>query len=325
MEGNIPAVMLTFDEILANGFDGHNFINGFSKHTRDLMVCKDASTLQLLEVSETVRDKYRSQSEKAPATYLLNVLDVLNTCDVQYKSARNQRLHVELALLKLCALRMTQDKSTPAAPQFTTPEPVQVQPVKAATANTLHVPSTTTPSTPPVVKNPEPQKINPAPRASTGTSRISTVSINSIQTTSDKKEIEKEIEEKIISGRKEFDQEEFTTAWTDFAKRSKNEGKMSLQSILLKNIPEINMDKIINLNVDNEVMEDEINQHKAELMSFLREKLNNGSIQLNITVVKDNSENSGKAYTTAEKFKKMAEKNPAINDLKKQFDLEIGI
>ena len=318
MEGNIPATMLTFDEILANGFDGHNFINGFSKHIRDLMVCKDVATLSLLEVSETVKEKYKTQAVKTPATYLLNVLDILNTCDVQYKSARNQRLHVELALLKLCALKFeSENKNTIAAPQFNAPEPIKL----ATLSSKQNISSPV--SSRPAEKTPEPEKQN-TPRPS-GTSRISTVSINSFKTTTEKKEAETEIAEKIISGRKEFTQEEFVSAWTEFAKKSKDAGKMSLQSILMKNIPEINSDKRVNLNVDNEVMEDEINQNKIELMTFLREKLDNGSIQLNISVVKDNSENTNKLYTASDKFKRMAEKNPAINDLKKQFDLEIDI
>lgn len=318
MDGNIPDTMLTFDEILANGFDGHNFINGFSKHIRDLMVCKDVATLQLLEVSETVKEKYKNQAAKTSATYLLNVLDILNTCDVQYKAARNQRLHVELALLKLCALKFeSENKNTIAAPQFNAPAPIKMQADKTNVATTNPVTAS------PVTKIPEQEKQH-TPRPA-GTSRISTVSINSLKTSTEKKETETEITEKIISGRKEFTQEEFAAAWTEFAKKSKEAGKMSFQSVLMKNIPVINDDKIINLNVDNEVMEDEINQNKIELMTFLREKLDNGSIQLNISVVKDNSENTNKLYTSTDKFKRMAEKNPAINDLRKQFDLEIDI
>lgn len=316
MEANIPAAMLTFDEILANGFDGHNFINGFSKHIRDLMVCKDAATLQLLEVSETVKEKYKSQASKAPATYLLNVLDILNTCDVQYKAARNQRLHVELTLLKLCALKLNTEKKVENAPQFTAPQPVTAPPDKTQVATKPVAPT-------PVTKSAEAQKTTTRPAS--GTSRISTVSINSLKTTSEKKETEKEAEEKIISGRKEFTKDEFAAAWTEFANKNKAAGKMSLCSILMKRIPVVDENKIINLTVDNEVMEDEINLVKADLIAYLREKLDNGSLQLNLTVEKNNSDNGNKLYTATDKFNRMAEKNPAINDLRKQFDLEIDI
>ncbi|MBA3284315.1 MAG: DNA polymerase III subunit gamma/tau [Nitrosopumilus sp.] len=331
MEGNIPAVMLTFDEILANGFDGHNFINGFSKHIRDLMVCKDASTLTLLEVSETVKSKYRSQSEKAPATYLLNILEILNTCDVQYKSARNQRLHVELALLKLCALNFKQEnKNSVSQPQFTTPEPVKTQPAVVAPPQAAP-PVSKTQTAPvaastPVAKTPEPEKPapEPTPKTTPATSRISTVSINSLKT--EKKETKQEEAKEIeISGRQEFTQEQFAAAWTDFANKNKASGEMSLCSILSKRTPVIDENNIINLQVDNEVSEDKINLVKSDLLTYLREKLDNGSLQLNMTVVKDNSDNSNKLYTAIDKFKRMAEKNPAINDLRKQFDLEIGI
>ncbi|MGI8892515.1 MAG: hypothetical protein ACR2GN_03545, partial [Bacteroidia bacterium] len=156
------------------------------------------------------------------------------------------------------------------------------------------------------------------------TSRISTVSINSLKT--EKKETKQEEAKEIeISGRQEFTQEQFAVAWTDFANKNKASGKMSLRSILLKRTPVVDEKNIINLPVDNEVMEDEINLVKSDLLTYLREKLDNGSLQLNMTVVKDNSDNSNKLYTTIDKFKRMAEKNPAINDLRKQFDLEIGI
>lgn len=104
LEGSIAKVLLIFDEILKKGFDGHNFIVGLSEHLRDLMVCKDESTIQLIQVSETIKKRYLEQSTSASLSFLLSALNISNQCDIHYKGSKNQRLHVELALMKMAKL-----------------------------------------------------------------------------------------------------------------------------------------------------------------------------------------------------------------------------
>ncbi|HLW19215.1 MAG TPA: DNA polymerase III subunit gamma/tau [Cyclobacteriaceae bacterium] len=104
LEESIARSLLIFDEILRQGFDGHNFIVGLSEHFRDLMVCKDAATVELLQVSESAGKRYFEQSSKAPLSFLLSALNVCNQTDIHYKSSKNQRLHVELALMKMAKL-----------------------------------------------------------------------------------------------------------------------------------------------------------------------------------------------------------------------------
>jgi len=104
LEESISQSLLIFDEILNLGFDGHNFITGLSEHFRDLMVCKDPATVELLQVSDTAKERYLDQSRKASASFLLSALNVCNYTDINYKSSKNQRLHVELALMKLAKL-----------------------------------------------------------------------------------------------------------------------------------------------------------------------------------------------------------------------------
>ncbi|MEQ9424172.1 MAG: DNA polymerase III subunit gamma/tau [Cyclobacteriaceae bacterium] len=98
---DISTTLLLFDEILKDGFDGHNFITGLSEHFRDLMVCKDKITIPLLKVADSVKQKYQEQAANTPLSFLLNGLNILNLCDLNYKASKNQRLHVELALMKL--------------------------------------------------------------------------------------------------------------------------------------------------------------------------------------------------------------------------------
>src|SRR6218665_3803986 len=101
---NISASLLIFNEILNNGFDGHNFIAGLSGHLRNLLVSQNPETLQLLEVGNNIKDKYKQQAGKSSPGFLVRGLTILNKADIQYKSSKNQRLQVELALMQLCSL-----------------------------------------------------------------------------------------------------------------------------------------------------------------------------------------------------------------------------
>ena len=100
----LPATLLIFDEILKKGFDGHNFIVGLSEHFRDLLVVKDEATVELLQVSESAKDRYLQQTSQASVSFLLSALNLANQCDIHYKTSKNQRLHVELTLLKVAKL-----------------------------------------------------------------------------------------------------------------------------------------------------------------------------------------------------------------------------
>lgn len=104
LKGEIANVLLIFNEILANGFDGHNFISGLGEHLRNLLVSKDPSTLKLLEVGETIKTKYGQQAAAAPQGFILQGLKIINHADLNYKNAKNQRLFVEMALISLCAI-----------------------------------------------------------------------------------------------------------------------------------------------------------------------------------------------------------------------------
>ena len=94
--------LLIFDTVLSNGFDGSHFISGLSDHFRNLLVAKDGETVKLLEVSQGIKERYLSQSKEATTGLLLSALNIANQCEINYKNSRNQRLQVELALLKMC-------------------------------------------------------------------------------------------------------------------------------------------------------------------------------------------------------------------------------
>jgi DNA polymerase III subunit gamma/tau len=104
LANNIHQALLVFDEILENGFDGHNFIVGLGGHYRNLLVCKDPITLKLLEVGDNIKVKYNEQSQKSNAKFLIDALTIVGECDVNYKTSKNQRLLVELAIMKMSSL-----------------------------------------------------------------------------------------------------------------------------------------------------------------------------------------------------------------------------
>jgi DNA polymerase-3 subunit gamma/tau len=102
--GDIPDTLLLFNEILNKGFDAHNFTTGLAEHFRNLLVCQDAKTVELLEVGENIQQKYLQQCQELPQLFLLKALGIVNQCDIDYKQSKNPRLHVELALLRLTSL-----------------------------------------------------------------------------------------------------------------------------------------------------------------------------------------------------------------------------
>src|SRR5690606_10059657 len=101
LEHNIPALLILFNNTLAKGFEGHHFITGLASHFRDLMVCRHEDTIELLEVGEGAKKNYLDQSKKTSQTFLLQAIDLANDCDLKYKASKNQRLLVELTLMKL--------------------------------------------------------------------------------------------------------------------------------------------------------------------------------------------------------------------------------
>ena len=134
-ERDISKCLLEFNEILNKGFDGHNFITGLGEHFRNLLVCKDVSTLELLQVGSNIKDKYKEQSIECSQEFLLAALNIVNKFDIQYKISINARLHVELALMRLCSMDsyfyFTQKPAATAQPEVRkdtrpeTPDPTQ--------------------------------------------------------------------------------------------------------------------------------------------------------------------------------------------------------
>jgi DNA polymerase-3 subunit gamma/tau len=96
--------LLIFDNVLDNGFDAEHFVAGLCGHLRDLMMCKDQATVGLLEVGASIREKYLKQAQACQVDWLVQALGIATQCDLQFRTARNKRLHTEFALIKLSRL-----------------------------------------------------------------------------------------------------------------------------------------------------------------------------------------------------------------------------
>src|SRR6056297_2254677 len=99
LSGDVATALLIFDEILGAGFDSRNFLNGMASHMRNLLVSKNKETITLLDAGASVRERILEQSNRAPVDFLYEALDICNTTDIHFRSSRNQRLTLELALV----------------------------------------------------------------------------------------------------------------------------------------------------------------------------------------------------------------------------------
>lgn len=334
---NIPAALLLFNEILNNGFDGHNFITGLGEHLRNLLVCKDSSTLQLLEVSANIKDKYKEQSGKCPQLFLLKGLNIINRCDTQYKSSKNHRLQVELALMQLCSINTPDtEKKNDGIKVNDNSKGGGGQKVAVAADKTPV--STSSPATnKPAIETNNNRPTSTATATATVTAAISTSpkkpalktsspSINQFinQTKTETKKATAEANEAAPDYERPataFSQEILENTWNLYAKEIQQKGKINLYSTLSFRKPLLKENFTIEFTIENKVQQEVLEQERLDLLSFLRKQLNNYSINLKTMI--NTVESERKPYTTGDKFKRMAEKNPAINKLKQVFDLDI--
>ena len=338
---DIPASLLVFNEILSNGFDGHNFIAGLAEHFRNLLVCKDPQTLQLLEVGQNIRERYKTQSEKCSQMFLLRALNLTNKCDVGYKSARNPRLLVEFTLMQLTALNgasaAVEKKNDELIPFFGVKksgasETVVAAPVATATPQANPLPKTIEqkpanippPQPEPVSNNTPPQQTPVQPGTPQRKPLLkSTASISSFVNPVAQK---KEEAEEVAPGSQlaePFTQEALETAWTAYAEfvRSRNNTTDAVSLTMTK--PVIVAENKVQFNVFNMMAHERLNTSKTDLMSYIRPLLRNYVFTLDIVLNKE--EGAVKIYTPQDKFKRLVEINPALQKLKQQFDLDIEI
>jgi DNA polymerase-3 subunit gamma/tau len=313
LRGDTAATLLTINDIIDKGFEGQHFLIGFGEHLRNLLVCKDASTVKLLETAPSIRNQYLEQSARCSVSFLLKLLDTNNRCDLSYKTSNHKRLHLEISVMQMCTFVM------PAEP-VATPAPVAMAP---ATTQPVSVPSPAAsgavqPSSPvhpasaqanqdktavePMRMRDLKEKFTPLPQTNTADSNTGSANGN---------------EPEIANP---FSQSELILSWDEYADKIKNTHP-HLFSTLKTSRPLLREDWLITCTLENKVIEDELNSIKTEMVEFLRNNLRNQQLRLQTTIAEQTI--TRKPYTDREKFELMAEKNPNLKTLRESLDLEI--
>ncbi len=344
LENNIPSTLVLYNDILAKGFDGHHFVMGLASHFRDLLVCKNQETIDLLEVGEQVKAMYLNQSKNTSPSFLIEGIEIANTCDLKYKTSRNQRLLVELCLMQLASITFNPDESgekkkpnlnrkgnthsfvippsyfsneNGEVKELVKEETVVSEPKKEYQETKKEVISKeiTPESTKQIVEE------RPKIIAERNAKRVSALSLKSIQ----KKQ---ELKEEIAANKPQaknlptevFSEKEMLEAWNKYSKKVEKQGKYNLLSHLTMGIPKLK-DQTILLEFPNNTIKVEVERAKYDLLTFLKETLQNFDIDLEIVV--NETVDKKYAYTPIEKYEKLKEKNPMIDLLRKEFDLDL--
>ncbi|MBA3663202.1 MAG: DNA polymerase III subunit gamma/tau [Bacteroidetes bacterium] len=312
LKQGLPDIMITFDDILKRGFDGHNFLIGLGEHLRNLMVSKDPQTIVLLEVSETLKQRYTQQAQACPLNFLLKALALISKTDVNYKSAKNQRLLVEMALMQLTFLTASADaeKKNDESETLTVTQP-------AAVAGTTGIQKIS------ALKEPE-IKFAQKPTVSFDRLKIkSEFSLNEAKSGQNgKTETSSVAEEKndIVAVNKDVEFDDVKAAIKTYAEQKQQQGARQLHATLTTSGLSYD-ESVITLTINNETQRELLQNMKQDFLDELRKLLHNNSITLQVEISRQESQS--KAYKPADIFKSMVERNPALLELKKRFDLEI--
>jgi DNA polymerase-3 subunit gamma/tau len=343
---DVSNALILFDEILNNGFDGNNFINGLASHLRNLLVGKDPQTVKLLEVSENIKQKYLAQSQQTQVSFILTALNLANQCDLTYKNSKNQRLQVELALIKMChipsVLQLTQlphTASTPATdidqtkkktnvktePEPAEPRPEPLPPPSSGYAQPIPiVPTAPTAIEDRVAATPNLNSVHKiALKPSISGTAMGGTYIPSLTSMTNAAGEQESDEPKYVFGedKEPFTIEELMVLWAEYVKKVKEENKINFYTILTVNDPLLTKPNEITVLITNTAQESILQNELVEFLNFLRTRLRN--FELGIVTRKVESKIENRLYTSIERYHYLMEKNPKLEDLRKKFNLDL--
>jgi len=315
--------LLTFNEIINNGFDGHQFIAGLGEHLRNLLVCKDAATVQLLEVSENIKQKYLKQAEACSTQFLLKSLGIINRCDVSYKAAKNQRLQVEIALLQMSYLNTApsdaEKKNDNSEIEVIAKEETSVKPPIATTVQKKDPEVTSSITSEDNVQ----YKTTDKPVTS-----FKDLNLNSGFRLQQTKQVvqqqagaEEKIKETPAIGNVKFTLESVQLTAGNFAKLMQEKGKKQVANMLRPEMLLLKNDTEVVIEIENSAQKESFEPVRQDFVDYLRKNLNNSTVSLSMQ--EKISDGTKKAYTPAEKFETMMKKNPLLLELKKRLDMEV--
>lgn len=348
LEHKVTDSLLLLNEILNKGFDGHHFITGLASHLRDLLVSQDESTLPLLEVSDSVKNRYREQAHKCNPKLLYRAIKVCNDCDLNYRTSKNKRLLVEITLIQVSQLTEDTDPVGGRSPKkilkplfskqavSTSSNNVQTtvtpKPQADASATTPHHeqnPQATPVQTTAALLSAQKQTERKLPTIKPGSLSVSIrnmqqpkpdeaphPSANPASATA----VSSPAQQTTIEADRPFNEEDVQHCWMDYANQlpiedSATAGRM--KDMTLKLLDEYTFEVTVN----NELVEKELLKLKQHILSHMQKSLHNRRIDM---LIKIEETEIKRAYGRVEQFQLMTEKNPVLQKLKETFNLELG-
>ncbi|MBR5147831.1 MAG: DNA polymerase III subunit gamma/tau [Bacteroidaceae bacterium] len=344
----ISETMLLFDEVLRRGFDGSNFITNLTAHLRDLLVSREEATLQLLEVSADVRDRYREQAQKCPEKFLIRAIKLCNECDLNYRVSKNKRLLVELTLIQLAQQTEEGDDNSSGR------SPRRLKPLfqKAVATASVSLPNnstkaTTTPTSGQRVSTPnQPQAPNTTtaqqvtPPSSGGIAALAGLSTPQGRTVSTRKPLSISLrghanntiatqaatpaqtttQQHVIVEELPVSEEGLRICWKQFASTLPQE-ESAMAGRLMNIRPNLDKGGRFTITLDNKLVEQEMRTMKPRIEAYLRQQMQNSTISMEIIL--DETQGIRRIYSRVEQFQMMEQRNNALTRLKKAFDLDL--
>ncbi|MBO7110571.1 MAG: DNA polymerase III subunit gamma/tau [Bacteroidaceae bacterium] len=320
LEKRIPDTMVLLNDILAKGFDGSHLISGLMLHLRNLLVSRDACTLPLLEVSDEMRERYKAQAAKCTPKFLYRALKICNDCDLNYRLSKNKRLLVELTLIQAAQADEDDDSSGR--------KPKRLHPIfKKTTARTQAVPVAAAPkaTAEPVIAQPVPE-VTPQPARKKATPTLKGSIFTSIYGNKPQEQTAKPISSQSAQPAAEqhpakpLSADALDNCWSEFAATLPKQDS-PLKSRMTNRYPTVESDTHFKIVADNPMMAEEIRQAQDRILNYIREKLSNPAITMEIVV--DQSRNVEHLLTREERYSKMKKENPALVELESIFGLEL--
>ncbi len=327
LSGNVRASLLILNEILGKGFDGQNIITGLAGHFRDLLVCRDESTLVLFEVGASIRERYKEMAKHCPDQLLFKAIELANTCDLNYRASRNKRLLLELTLIQLCQLTQVaaDDKkkaliepiagTNPSSQAVNSGKPQQPPkaPSVTAAAGAPQVMSTHMPSSVPA---PPPST---APNSVRRTARPMGISMKEIGVEKPKQQTVQQATTNVKEVVTPFDNDSLVREWDNYA--ATIDKKVYLKNTMINCKPTLQENYYFEVAVHNPGQQEELINNAIHILPFLRQHLTNSRIQMRVRIVEGNEKHL--AYTSTEKLELLMKINPTLGRLRDEFNLTL--
>lgn len=319
LQAAVGDALLLLNEVLQKGFDAGHFITGLAQHLRDVLVSKDAATAQLLETSDAIRQQYQQQATRCNARWIFNALDIVNTCDVQFRTAKNKRLTVELALVKLCRLVETPEIPTSEV-QKPQPAPAPARPVAAAQKSSPAQLNSSTPAPQPVAApKPAPQASKPAPpMAMPSLGNLGTLGVKK-ENTAAAPTATAEAAPAAPTRNNPFTADQLFDAWAGLVQYFPGEER--LIAMLNTLVPELVTPELCRITVANPWQKQEFAKFGKRVMDLVRDALKNDLLKLQVEV--GEYKKTTRAYTAAEKYKVLVDMNPHLAELRTRMNLQL--